>query len=137
MIMKKKKLVSVLLTMMALVMLLTACGDKNHSSKSTDSSSTTTKVLQKHSSSTVSQSSSSATASSASSSSVHLTGGQSSIDYITQKMGDQGWTIDGGTYGGAHGAPTDGSYVPYNSVRNDNGDIYYVYQDGRIEKQDN
>ena len=74
---------------------------------------------------------SSGASNSSSSAAVHLTGGQSSIDYITQKMGDQGWTIDGGTYG----APTDGSYVPYNSVRNDNGDVYYVYQDGRIEKQ--
>ena len=70
------------------------------------------------------------------SSKVHLTGGQSSIDYITSKMGDKGWTIEGGTYGGAHGAPTDGSYVPYNSVVNSDGEMYYVYQDGRIEKAD-
>lgn len=66
---------------------------------------------------------------------VHLTGGQSSINYITQKMGDQGWTIQGGTYGGAHGTPTDGKYVPYNTVQNSKGDIYYVYQNGKIEKQ--
>lgn len=63
---------------------------------------------------------------------VHLNGGQDSIDYITQKMGDQGWTIEGGTYGGAHG----GSSIPYNSVRNSNGDVYYVYQNGAIKKQD-
>ncbi|MDY4004167.1 MAG: hypothetical protein SO018_06565 [Ligilactobacillus saerimneri] len=79
---------------------------------------------------------SSSTATSESTLSVHLTGGQSSIDYITKKMGDQGWEIEGGTYGGAHGAPTDGDYVPYNSVRNDSGDMYRVYQDGRIEKED-
>ena len=113
---------------------LAACGNQHHSSKGADSSSATSKTVrsssQKSGSSSVSQSSSSAAASS-SSAAVHLTGGQSSVDYITQKMGDQGWTIDGG----AHGAPTDGSYVPYNSVRNDNGDVYYVYQDGRIEKQ--
>ena len=113
---------------------LAACGNQHHSSKGADSSSATSKTSQKSGSSSVSQSSSSAAASS-SSAAVQLTGGQSSVDYITQKMGDQGWTIDGGTYGGAHGAPTDGSYVPYNSVRNDNGDVYYVYQDGRIEKQ--
>lgn len=117
---------------------LAACGNQHHSSKGADSSSATSKTArsssQKSGSSSVSQSSSSAAASS-SSAAVQLTGGQSSVDYITQKMGDQGWTIDGGTYGGAHGAPTDGSYVPYNSVRNDNGDVYYVYQDGRIEKQ--
>lgn len=79
---------------------------------------------------------SSSTATSESTLSVHLAGGQSSIDYITKKMGDQGWEIEGGTYGGAHGAPTDGDYVPYNSVRNDSGDMYRVYQDGRIEKED-
>lgn len=135
-----KKLVLITTTCLA-GLTLTACGSQHHSSKSANSSSATSKTVhsssQKSSSSSVSQSSSSAAVSSASSSSsaVHLTGGQSSIDYIIQKMGDQGWTIDGGTYGGAHGAPTDGSYVPYNSVRNDNGDVYYVYQDGRIEKQ--
>lgn len=71
-----------------------------------------------------------------SSSKVHLTGGQSSVDYIKAKMGDQGWTVQGGTYGGAHGAPKDGSYVPYNVVQNSKGDRYFVYQDGRIKKQD-
>lgn len=39
----------------------------------------------------------SSTATSESTLSVHLTGGQSSIDYITKKMGDQGWEIEGGT----------------------------------------
>ena len=88
---------------------LAACGNQHHSSKGADSSSATSKTVrsssQKSGSSSVSQSSSSAAASS-SSAAVHLTGGQSSVDYITQKMGDQGWTIDGGTYGGAHGAVT-------------------------------
>ena len=46
-------------------------------------------------------------------------------------MGNWGWY-----YGGAHGAPTDSDYVPYNFVRNDSGDMYRVYQDGRIEKED-
>lgn len=99
--------------------------------KSADFSSSTSSS----SSSTKSDNSSESSEDQKGSSKVHLNGGQSSVDYITKKMGDQGWTVTGGTYGGAHGAPTDGNYVPYNSVQNDNGDVYYVYQDGRIEKQ--
>lgn len=88
---------------------------------------------QKAQQSSARQQSVSSSSASANSTDVHLTGGQSSIDYITQKMGDQGWTVESGTYGGAHGAPTDGSYIPYNTVRNDKGDMYQVFQDGRIQ----
>lgn len=74
--------------------------------------------------------------SASSSTGVHLTGGQSTIDYITKIKGDKGWVIDGGTYGGAHGAPTTPDYVPYNVVRSaDNSEWYFVYQDGRIVEQ--
>ena len=116
---------------------LAACGNNSHSSKSSNSTSSVSshQVTKASTSSSSSNTDSSSASSQSASSSVHLTGGQSSIDYITQKMGDQGWTIQGGTYGGAHGAPTDGSYVPYNTVQNSDGDTYYVYQDGRIEKQ--
>lgn len=80
-----------------------------------------------------SNSSQNASSSSASSSSdkgsVHLTGADSSVAYIKSKMGDQNWTVEGGNYG--KGEPSSDTY---NSLRNDNGDIYYVYQDGRIEK---
>lgn len=116
---------------------LAVCGNNAHSTKSSNSSSRVSshQVTKASTSSTSSNTNSASTSSQSASSSVHLTGGQSSIDYITQKMGDQGWTIQGGTYGGAHGAPTDGSYVPYNTVQNSDGDTYYVYQDGRIEKQ--
>ena len=44
-------------------------------------------------------------------------------------MGDQNWAVEGGNYG--KGEPSSDNY---NSLRNDNGHIYYVYQDGRIEK---
>lgn len=66
---------------------------------------------------------------------VHLQGGDTSVAYMNKVLGDQGWTVTGGTYGGAHGAPTDGSYVPYNDVTNSKGDNFYVYQNGRIEPQ--
>lgn len=106
--------------------------------KNTDVSSNFAKIAggQGTTSSSSSGNDSGSTSTSTSSSKVHLTGGQSSVDYITQKMGDQGWTVTGGTYGGAHGTPTDGSYIPYNDVTNDDGETYYVYQDGRIEKAD-
>lgn len=64
---------------------------------------------------------------------VHLTGGQSTIDYINRVKGDHGWRIDAGTYGGAHGAPTSPDYVPYNRVVSaDGNESYYVYANGAI-----
>lgn len=130
--------------------LLAGCGNSNQSANNSSSSSSKTSRVEKKattknsktrqsvasSSEATSSSSASSDHSDSSSTGVHLTGGQSTIDYITKLKGDKGWTIVGGTYGGAHGAPTTPDYVPYNTVKSDDGtEWYYVYQDGRVVEQ--
>ncbi|KRL56630.1 hypothetical protein [Furfurilactobacillus rossiae] len=61
---------------------------------------------------------------------------------ITEKMGDQRWTVVGGTFGGAHSGydengnpnPVSKDYVPYISLQNSNGDMYTVSAKGEIAK---
>lgn len=128
-------------------LLLAGCGNNNNAAKSSSSSNKAAKVSHK-SSGKVSNSShptknesqrmdSESSSSSSDNNGVHLTGGQSTIDYLIKVKGDKGWTIEGGTYGGAHGAPTSPDYVPYNVVKSaDGSECYYVYQNGKIVEQE-
>ncbi|HJA27922.1 MAG TPA: hypothetical protein H9720_06320 [Candidatus Limosilactobacillus intestinigallinarum] len=145
--MMKHKLVTLGMCLLA-GMTVAACGNSKDSESASSSSAKSSKVVKKvptkkqqkkdstSESAPVKQSSTAAVSSAAAKSTdpgLHLTGGQSTIDYLNKVKGDQGWVIDSGTYGGAHGAPTTPDYVPYNRVRNAAGTrCYYVYANGKI-----
>lgn len=130
-----KHKIILLATSVLVAILLVGC--RNNSASNTDSnSSKTTKVSKKVTSKNLKKKQNNniqSSSSNSNSSDIHLTGGQSTIDYLNKVKGNQGWVIDSGTYGGAHGAPTSSNYVPYNRVHNADGTKwYYVYSNGKI-----
>lgn len=113
--------------------------EKVTSTESTESVSSSQSVE----SSSLSSSNSNNAAASSESSKWMINNADEALSYITQQKGDEGWTVVGGTFGGAHSgydsngqpnaAPAD--YVPYCTLQNSDGDMYYVFADGGIKSE--
>lgn len=67
------------------------------------------------------------TASEDDSSTTKISNGNEALAYIKKQRGDHGFRLNGGTFGE--------SDHPHASIADDDGNLYYVYEDGKIEEQ--